>query len=64
VVNPRICEVVKMATRMLFICSCGETFDIDNYAGMDAHLEANPDHTASEEYVHASVVASNPEEPS
>ena len=49
-----------MATRMLFLCSCGETFDIDNYAGMDAHLEANPDHTASEEYVHASVVAFKP----
>ena len=48
-----------MATKMLFLCSCGETFDIDNYQGMDAHLEANVAHTVSEEYVHASVAATN-----
>lgn len=54
----RICEDI-MTTKMLFLCSCGESFDIDNSTGMDEHLDANVDHTVSEEYVHSSVSASN-----
>jgi len=47
-----------MATKMLFLCSCGESFEIDDSTGMTDHIDANITHTVSEEYVHASVVAS------
>ena len=45
-------------TKMLFLCSCGASFEIDDSAGMTDHIEANITHTVSEEYVHTSVVAS------
>ena len=47
-----------MATKMLFLCSCGESFEIDDSTGMTDHIDANITHTVSEEYVHASVIAS------
>ncbi len=46
-----------MATKMLFLCSCGDSFDIDDSTGMTDHIDANTTHTVTEEYVHSSVVA-------
>jgi len=46
-----------MATKMLFLCSCGDSFDIDDSTGMIEHIDANTTHTITEEYVHSSVVA-------
>ena len=47
-----------MATKMLFLCSCGVSFDIGDSTGMTEHIDANVTHTITEEYVHSSVVAS------
>ena len=42
-----------MATKMIFICStCGAIFDINDSEGMEAHIDANIDHTVSEAYVY------------
>ena len=45
-------------TKMIFLCSCGASFEIDDSTGMTDHIEGNNTHTVTEEYVHASVVAS------
>jgi len=41
-----------MATKMIFICSCGTVFDINDSEGMEAHIDSNTDHTVSEAYVY------------
>jgi Fe2+ or Zn2+ uptake regulation protein len=42
-----------MATKMIFVCStCAAVFDINDTEGMEAHIDANTDHTVSESYVY------------
>jgi len=48
----RISEGTVMATKMIFLCSCGAVFSIDDSEDMEAHIDANIDHTVSEAYVH------------
>ena len=45
-------------TKMLFLCSCGASFEISDSTAMTDHIDANITHTVSEEYVHSTVVAS------
>jgi len=40
-----------MATKMVFVCSCGVVFDISDSTGMEAHIDANIRHAVSEGYV-------------
>ncbi len=45
-----------MATKMLFACSCGATFDIGDSEGVENHLDARQDHVIHEATVHQSSV--------
>ena len=38
-------------TRMVFSCSCGVAWEIGDAAGMESHIDLNPNHVASEGYV-------------
>lgn len=44
-----------MPTKMVFVCSCGQVFDIGDSEGVTAHIDANPTHTATEGYAHTSA---------
>lgn len=44
-----------MATKMLFVCSCGATFDIGDSEGVETHLDARQDHIIHEATVHQST---------
>lgn len=44
-----------MATKMVFICSCGNTYDIGDWPTVEDHINNNPTHTVAEGYAHTSV---------
>ncbi len=44
-----------MATKMMFNCSCGALFDIDNATGMEAHIDVHTSHAVAESVVHIST---------
>jgi hypothetical protein len=44
-----------MATKMIFLCSCGAVFDIGDTTGMADHIDARQDHTIHEATVHQST---------
>ena len=48
-----------MATKMLFLCSCGASFEIENSEDMNEHLNQNTVHVVTEGYVHVTVVANS-----
>lgn len=52
-----------MATKMVFVCSCGQVFDIGDSEGVAAHIDANPTHTASEGLAHTSATGVPPSLP-
>ncbi|MCP4123741.1 MAG: hypothetical protein GY751_18485 [Bacteroidetes bacterium] len=44
-----------MATKMIFLCSCGAVFDIGDSEGVQNHLDARQDHMIHESTVHQST---------
>jgi len=44
-----------MATKMIFLCSCGAVFDIGDSGGVENHLDARQDHMIHEATVHQST---------
>ena len=48
-----------MSTKMLFLCSCGASFEIENSEEMIEHLNQNTAHVVTEGYVHVTVVANS-----
>jgi len=44
-----------MATKMIFLCSCGAVFDIGDSEGVENHLDARQDHMIHEATVHQST---------
>lgn len=43
-----------MASKMVFVCSCGNTYDIGDFSTAETHLDDNPTHTLTEGYAHSS----------
>ncbi len=43
-----------MAFKMIYICSCGQSWDMSEWTDVEAHMEANVTHTISEGYSHTS----------
>ena len=44
-----------MATKMIFLCSCGAVFDIGDSGDVENHLDARQDHVIHEATVHQSA---------
>jgi len=44
-----------MATKMVFVCSCGNTYDIGDWPTVETHINDNPTHTVTEGYAHTSA---------
>jgi len=44
-----------MATKMVFLCSCGTVFDIGDSDSKTTHIDNNPTHTVTEGYAHTSA---------
>lgn len=41
-----------MPFKMVYVCSCGETWSTDDWALVEAHIDANPTHVVTEGYAH------------
>ena len=44
-----------MTTKMIFICSCGAMFDIEDATGMEAHINIHTSHSVKESVTHISA---------
>jgi len=44
-----------MTTKMIFICSCGAMFDIDDATGMETHINIHTSHSVKESVAHISA---------
>ena len=47
-----------MATKMMFVCSCGALFDIGDSTDMEAHIDIHTSHAVAESVVHESTTPS------